>query len=253
MYPAIVLVSFAVSWAIQDVIAPVLSAKLSSAYRSLSAKDRVDWDNRILSTCASIVLGAIALCGFLRDSGLKPDVVRYESPYMKVACAIVVGYAVADLIIIAVRYRYLATPLMILHHVLTAATCIVCGLMSPLAHFYGNMQLLAELSNPLLHLRRLLTLSGWSYTSPPHVMTSLAFMTTFFLVRVATIPVCWYGWVYLLMPQPEYGRAEYAAAWRIAIALGIVLHTLYLYWFYTICRMAKRSIESLRKELAKTK
>ncbi|KAI8508456.1 hypothetical protein Bbelb_135550 [Branchiostoma belcheri] len=276
--------SFLACLAIQEALSPWLSRAMTSSYAQLSPVQQVEWDNRgptqailcshssaavilnlaelacpylpvspreahasgIMSIAHALTASFLSLLAFFSDEGLTPDAVRYNSHLVLLGSAILLGYALADLVETCMRPRALWTTDMVFHHVI--CICIPCVyFMYRCAPYYGNIGWMAEISSPFLHIRRLLMMTGSKKTSQAYKVNGILFVLTFFVFRIAVIPWFWHNWLFRLTVNPEYRLPENAVPLNTSLAEGVIMNVLNSYWFVRLCIVTWRHL-NLSKE-----
>lgn len=102
--PAAVLSCFAFLF-IYKYVSPTLSGLVFPTYLKLPTGKQIDWNTRVISSIHATVVSSMCAYTLIYDEGLSKDPIWWDAPVVRTSCAIVVGYMIADLIIMTVHYR----------------------------------------------------------------------------------------------------------------------------------------------------
>ena len=100
--------------------------------------------------------------------------------------------------------------------------------------FFAVLFQLTELSSIFILSLPVMKLSGVSRDSLAYRTVRGAKMITFFLTRIATIPLTWYEFINVLL-DPE-SQIISSPVKIFMFSVFIVLHSLFIYWFALIIR-----------------
>jgi hypothetical protein len=94
--------------------------------------------------------------------------------------------------------------------------------------YFANLRLIVELSTPLVNMRWYLYALGYKKDSIIFFVNGIVMTVTFFLVRVAFIPVYWYK-VYIVIDSPLWMKMRNFR--YIMVITCIILDVINVYWF----------------------
>ncbi|CAH1270113.1 TMEM56 [Branchiostoma lanceolatum] len=232
-------------------ISPWLSFRLSKTYRQLTLGQRLDWDSRITSTLNSLITGPISVYLILSDNELGENPIWGHSRPALHLLAVMVGYTLTDLLNFLYYYSYwkymgaLEYAGYIAHHVGVLVAYIMCCLTFGNLTYFAVFRLTCENSTLFVNTKWLLDTKGFSKSSKPYVVNSLALALSFFVFRIATIPPYWYM-VYTVYGTAQYNRLLVLNKY-IWIVTCLVLDVLNINWFSRIVRGAKRILQKSKQ------
>eukprot|EP00058_Branchiostoma_floridae_P016951 XP_002602439.1 hypothetical protein BRAFLDRAFT_63470 [Branchiostoma floridae] len=79
----------------------------------------------------------------------------------------------------------------------------------PFCQYFGQLMLLWEVSNIFMNLRNTLKYLGYSRSSTVFVVNEVTFVLTFYLSRIAPMPMFWYQVFYMAAPNPDFWLPEF--------------------------------------------
>ncbi|XP_078574304.1 TLC domain-containing protein 4-B-like isoform X2 [Branchiostoma floridae x Branchiostoma japonicum] len=236
-YYPVVAASFAFFLGFFLYVSPWLSRRLSARYRDLPYQKQLDWDTRTTSTLHALVVGPWSLYILLVDTALSEDPVWNESVAAKSCIAVTVGYTITDVFALTVYFRYIGDMAFLLHHFGTLYAFIYVLSYGTLPYF-AVFRLFCELSTPFVNNRWFLDALNHPRMSKAFVGNGLLMTGSFFLVRIAVMPIYWYK-VYTVIGTEPYHRLGFGAqfCW---ISVCIVLDVLNVVWFRKMLRGARK-------------
>ncbi|CAH1247514.1 TMEM56 [Branchiostoma lanceolatum] len=200
----------------------------------MSAANRVRVCNSTTSFLHALIISTWVMYTFAMDENLKPENIRYESYYVHVETAFTVGYALSDTVsMIQQQYH----PL-VLHHVLLIIVGVTNTFIWPFCEYFGHLMVFWEVSNIFMNLRNILKYLGYDQSSSVCVANAVTFALTFFLCRIAPMPLFWYQVLFVCFPKPDSWRPEFFVG-RTTYCCVIVLHAMCLVWFLHILQSVK--------------
>ncbi|WAR22787.1 TLC4B-like protein [Mya arenaria] len=156
---------------------------------------------------------------------------RADSKVVKTTCAILIGYMMADMIILVLNLNHIGDRSYVLHHAASAFGVYV---------FFANFRLMAEFSTVFVNNRWMLDALGMKSTRL-YFWNGVVLTAVFFACRIVTLPPCWYL-IYTIIGTDGFNRTEGA---RYVLVLScIVLDTLNILWFY---KLLKGVVKQLQK------
>ena len=213
-------------------IAPRVSARFVTAYRTLSEENRVRWNNQLTSLGFSIVYSALIGYCLITEEEIVRDPVWGQSRLVAPLSGLVIGYMLADITILtliepAVLYR----PLYVGHHVLLTVPAVTLMVSGCCTYLY-LLRSLSEFSNIFLHLR-------WhfkhTYLHKPSVVSTvndILFSITFTASRILILP-----YYYLSIMPIFWATSLPTYIVIITILCGLLFDVLNAYWFCCILQM----------------
>jgi len=218
---------------------------LKERFDKLSSKDQ----NMFLSTFpsmahaivqsfwvpAKLALGYSALHNANRVTHFDPGAPAYCS-------GVFVGYLLADFALLGPKDLGLMYTV---HHV-SAMAIWTWSASSGAMQWYASALQFCELSTIPLNLRQWILTSGYDSGSPLAVGVSLAFMASFFVVRVLPLPVLLWQWV-----NGDYTKlaSETTTALALASTASLVIHAcLQSFWFSLMVRKLLKMIKGGSKK-----
>ncbi|CAH1248949.1 TMEM56 [Branchiostoma lanceolatum] len=161
---------------------------------------------------------------------------RYDSSIVRHTVCILVGYTLADLLIMAThpaQYDFM----MLVHH-LMAVFGGVAGTVDPILPYFSNIVCLQELSTPFVNMRIILYELRLK-TSRLYKLNGVLMLVVFFTCRLATIPL-WFR----LSPHMATGELYTVSMPLLVTIFGCmpVASVFNLYWFSKMCKGAYRVV-----------
>ncbi|XP_029640227.1 TLC domain-containing protein 4-B [Octopus bimaculoides] len=221
-------------------VSPILSAFVFPGYLHLHTEKKIDWNTRVISSIHAAVVSSMCAYTLLYDAGLSKDPIWWDAPVVRTSCAIVVGYMVADLIIMTVHYKTIGEVFYFFHHGASIYAYVYVMTIGVLPYF-ANYRLIAEFSTPFVNQRWFLDVLGYEKKSSLFVVNGIVMTIVFFLVRVACMPLYWYK-VYSVCGTHSFitlGHMRY-----VLVFTCVVLDSINLYWFYRMCAGVRKVLTS---------
>ncbi len=172
---------------------------------------------------------------------------RYDSVLVNTNIAIVIGYALSDIIIIVSNYKIIGDAFTIFHHLLSLYGYSNALVNIKLFHhiykkkidlifkktysvmpYFANFRLIVELSTPLVNIRWFLYAVGFKKDSLHFFINGILMTLMFFTVRIASIPVYWYK-VYTVLDSPTWIKMRNFR--YLMIVTCVALDIINIYWF----------------------
>lgn len=226
-YLPIIAFSFTFFSFVYKVISPFISNKLCKNYSKLSYNHKVEWNVRFTSTLFSLIVSTICVYVLLVDHALSQSPLIYNSMMVNTNIAIVIGYALSDIIIIISNYKIIGDSFTIFHHLLS-----LYGFSNTLTYsvmpYFANFRLIVELSTPLVNMRWFLYAMGFKKDSTHFFINGILMTMMFFAVRILSIPIYWYK-VYTVLDSPVWIKMRNFR--YVMIVTCILLDIINIYWF----------------------
>lgn len=232
-------------------ISPWLSARCFPEYEVLARSKQIEWNTRTNSSLHAVLVSIACMYVLTFDDKISRDPVWGDSYAAKNNCALVVGYMVADLIIILWHYKELGEIFFVCHHGVSIYAYFFVITYGALPWF-ANFRLIAEFSTPFVNQRWFLDVLLYPKSSPEFVMNGVAMAVIFFMVRIACMPSYWNKVYSLYGTEPclRLGRM-----WYVLISSCVLLDLINVYWFSKIFQGVRKLLrtnqENKQKQSAK--
>ncbi|CAM9802334.1 unnamed protein product [Lampetra fluviatilis] len=205
----------------------------------MSRQAQIEWHSRVVSTAHACIVGPICLYLLWFDDGVNADPIWGDPSKVQISIAITAGYLFSDLLVIFAYWRLVGDKLFVLHHAVALSSCYYVLQDGVLAYF-ANFRQMAELSTPFVNQRWFLEVLGYQKSSRAYVWNGLAMSASFFLARVATMPVYYTRTLSWLGTEAE---ARLAWGHRLAWWLpSITLDLMNIVWMKKIARGCYRGL-----------
>ncbi|KAK7316679.1 hypothetical protein RJT34_00318 [Clitoria ternatea] len=214
------------------------------SYSSFSKLQRIEWNNRAISTIHAIFITTMALylvfCSnlFSGKQYTEPITVR-SSTLSTFVLGVSVGYFIADIGMICWYFPCLGGYEYVIHHLLSLVA-VAYSMLSGEGQLYTFMVLISETTTPGINLRWYLDTAGMK-RSKAYLINGVVIFIAWLVARILLFIYMFYH-VYLHFDQVEqmqnFGQI-------LVLVVPLVLSVMNLVWFAKI-------IKGLRKTLAKT-
>lgn len=217
------------------IISPRMSSVVSSRYHQLPLAKRIDWNTRIGSNMHAVVVSVMSLYCFIFDVETNSNPVVDDAILARTGVAITMGYISADLFILLLSYKHIGDLLMVTHHIMAILAyyfVVVYGVLP----YFANVRQLAEISTPFVNQRWFFDAVGHPRSSCSFVTNGYAMGASFFLCRIAIMPIYYYKCFSVWGSQEQRSLGGLVSFYWISTC--IVLDTINVYWFAKIVRGA---------------
>lgn len=213
----------------------------SKTYIILTKIQRIEWNNRGISTVHALFISALSLyfvfCSDLFSDRWHNDLVVFRSSRLSsLGLGLSIGYFIADLGMIFWKYPALGGLEYIVHHSLSGVA-VAYSLFSGEGQLYTYMVLISEITTPEINLRWYLDTAGMK-KSMAYVVNGVFIFLAWLVARILLFIYMFYH-VYLhynqVMRMHIFG---YALVFGVPAALGIMN----LIWFGKIVRGVKKTL-----------
>jgi hypothetical protein len=227
----------------------------SRTYREyFSPRERVDWNNRIVSIVHSFVVVPVAFYCLIVEDLWNQDQVTYHTAVSRLLCCFSAGYFIWDLVTCALNLRFFG-PSFLIHGIYCTFVYASVSLPSPMFQRLAVCFLLFEVSTIFLNLG---DTANKMKKYPLHAKSSVLgqiqtinfalFALTFLLARLGFGNYCLYDLIIL-----AYERFGEFTLWRqismvTYVFMCCVSSVLNTYWFYKIILKGYRMISGTDKE-----
>ncbi|KAK5831187.1 uncharacterized protein LOC108453495 [Gossypium arboreum] len=224
-------------------LSDLISSFYIKTYPSLTKIQRVDWNNRGISTTHAIFVSALSLyfvfwSDLFSDPHLTGLMVFRSSQLSTFGLGVSLGYFFSDLAMTLWQYPALGGIEYVIHHLLSG-TAVAYSMFTGEAQLYTYMVLISEVTTPEIHLRWYLDTAGMK-RSTAYLINGVVIFIGWLIARVLLFGYMFYH-VYLHYDQVIKMHAfGFVLVFGVPSALGI----LNLIWFGKI-------IKGLAKTLAK--
>ncbi|KAL1169544.1 hypothetical protein V6Z11_A05G154100, partial [Gossypium hirsutum] len=224
-------------------LSDLISRFYIKTYPSLTKIQRVDWNNRGISTTHAIFVSALSLyfvfwSDLFSDPHLTGLMVFRSSQLSTFGLGVSLGYFFSDLAMTLWQYPALGGIEYVIHHLLSG-TAVAYSMFTGEAQLYTYMVVISEVTTPEIHLRWYLDTAGMK-RSTAYLINGVVIFIGWLIARVLLFGYMFYH-VYLHYDQVIKMHAfGFVLVFGVPSALGI----LNLIWFGKI-------IKGLAKTLAK--
>ncbi|KAB2081715.1 hypothetical protein ES319_A05G150200v1 [Gossypium barbadense] len=224
-------------------LSDLISSFYIKTYPSLTKIQRVDWNNRGISTTHAIFVSALSLyfvfwSDLFSDPHLTGLMVFRSSQLSTFGLGVSLGYFFSDLAMTLWQYPALGGIEYVIHHLLSG-TAVAYSMFTGEAQLYTYMVVISEVTTPEIHLRWYLDTAGMK-RSTAYLINGVVIFIGWLIARVLLFGYMFYH-VYLHYDQVIKMHAfGFVLVFGVPSALGI----LNLIWFGKI-------IKGLAKTLAK--
>lgn len=220
----------------------LVSSLYFKSYVSLTNIQRIEWNNRGMSTAHAVYITIMSLyLVFISDlySDDREGVVTFKSSYISTfALGVSVGYFLSDLAMIFWLYPLLGGTEYVFHHLLSLCA-ISYAMLTGEGQLYTYMVLISEATTPGINLRWYLDTGGMK-RSKAYLVNGVVMFFAWLVARIMLFVYVFYH-IYLhyyqVMQMQPFG---YMLVFGVPTALGAMNSM----WFLKI-------LKGLRKQLAK--
>ncbi|OVA12389.1 TRAM/LAG1/CLN8 homology domain [Macleaya cordata] len=219
----------------------LISSFYFKTYASLTKIQRIEWNNRGISTLHAIFITVMSLylvffSDLYSDRRLAGLVTFRSSPLSNFALGVSVGYFVSDLAMIFWLYPALGGMEYVLHHLLSLIA-VAYSLVSGEGQLYTYMVLISETTTPGINLRWYLDTAGMK-RSTAYLINGVVIFLTWLVARVLLFVYLFYH-VYLHYHQVE---KMHTFGLLLVFVVPSVLATMNLIWFGKILKGLKKTL-----------
>lgn len=220
--------SFVAFMIIYKYASPKLSSLICPKYQHLTEQQQINWNTRTMSSIHSVIMGYVCIYTMLYDPDVRKDPIWRHTVQVRIAGAILIGYSVADTIVMAIHYKQIGEPFYFLHHASAAYAFFYVSMFGVLPYF-SNYRLLSEISTPLVNQRWFFSTLGYKKDNKYFIINGVVMTLVFFLTRLACMPYYWFMvyTVYNTEPFTRLGHMQY-----VLLGTCSVLDIINFFWFY---------------------
>ncbi|XP_042502071.1 TLC domain-containing protein 4-B-like isoform X2 [Macadamia integrifolia] len=224
-------------------LSQLISSFYFRSYAALTKIQRIEWNNRGISTLHAIFISTMSLyfvifSDLFSEHRLAGLVIFRSSPLSTFVMGVSIGYFLADLGMIFWLYPSLGGIEYVMHH-LISLLAVAYSMSSGEGQYYTFMVLISEATTPGINLRWYLDTAGMK-RSNAYLINGIAIFFSWLVVRVLLFVYIFYD-IYLHSYQVNLMQPF---ARLLAYAVPSVLAVMNLLWFGKI-------VKGLKKTLAK--
>ncbi|CAH3146796.1 unnamed protein product [Porites evermanni] len=244
LYVATAVASFSSCLFLFYFISPRFSSLVIPGYQKLSVAKRIDWNTRIGSNLHAIIVSIISLYCFIFDAETTSNPVASDAVFVRIGIAITLGYISADFLIIILSYKLIGDLFTVTHHLMAIWAYYFVVVYGSLPYF-ANVRQLAEISTVFVNQRWFFDAIGYSRLSHGFVVNGYIMGASFFLCRIAIMPLYYYKCYSVWGSQEQKDLGALISFYWISTC--IVLDSINLYWFTKIARGAMKLTRKLKE------
>ncbi|KAH6764849.1 TRAM protein [Perilla frutescens var. frutescens] len=210
-------------------------------YNSLTKIQRIEWNNRTISTLHAVFISIMSLY-FVFWSELFSDrnpsgLITFRSSSISTfALGISVGYFIADLGMICWRYPSLGGPEYVLHHSLSAIAVAYAMYMGE-GQLYTFMVLISEVTTPWINIRWYLDVCGLKRSSA-YLINGVVIFFSWLVARILLF-VYMFHHVY---HHHDQVMQMHTAGFLLVFVVPVALAIMNLMWFGKILKGLKKTL-----------
>ncbi|CAM8935718.1 unnamed protein product [Rhodiola kirilowii] len=224
-------------------VTQLMSKLYFKTYSSLTKVQRMEWNNRGISTVHALFIAALALYFvfwsdlFSDKNHLGPLTFR-SSHFSTFGLGVSVGYFLSDISMILWLYPSIGGIEYVIHHALSGIA-VAYAMYTGEGQLYTYMVLISEVTTPEINMRWYLDISGMK-RSNAYLLNGIVIFFAWLVARILLFVYMFYH-VYLHMEQVN---RLHIVGFLLVFAVPSVLGVMNLMWFGKI-------LKGLRKTLAK--
>ncbi|KAL1537587.1 TLC domain-containing protein 4-B-like [Salvia divinorum] len=223
-------------------LSQLISTFYSRNYNALTKTQRMDWNNRGISTLHAVFISIMSLyfvfwSELFSDQNHSAGLVTFRNSSISTfSLGLSVGYFLSDLAMICWQYPSLGGPEYVLHHSLSAIAVAYAMYMGE-GQLYTYMVLISEITTPWINIRWYLDVSGLK-KSTAYLINGVVIFFSWLVARI-----CLFGYMFYhvyrhhnqVMRMHIFGSL---LVFVVPVALGIMN----LMWFGKILKGMKKTL-----------
>lgn len=222
-------------------LAHMASAIHFKSYYSLSRLQRIEWDNRVISTIHAIFITTMSLylvfiSDLFADNQHAGIVILRKSTLSTFALGVSLGYFLADLGMIFWVYPSLGGKEYVVHHLLSAAS-LAYAMLTGEGQFYTFIVLMSETTTPGINLRWYLDTAGMK-RSRLYLVNGVMMFFAWLIARVLLFIYLFYH----LYSHADQLKQIHIYGLVLVCIVPVVLFIMNLIWFVKIIKGLKKTI-----------
>ncbi|CAN6309926.1 unnamed protein product [Urochloa humidicola] len=218
----------------------ILSSFYFKGYTSLTKIQRIEWNNRGMSSAHAIFITAVSLylvvSTDLFSDRVKGPITFRNSIISSSALGVSVGYFITDLAMIFWLYPSLGGMEYVLHHTLSLVA-IAYTMLSGEGQFYTYMVLISETTTPEINLRWFLDTAGLKKSSA-YMVNGILMFVAWLVARIFLFIYVFYH-IYLHYTQI---MQMHAFGYYLTFLVPSVLFVMNTMWFIKILKGVKKTL-----------
>lgn len=241
--------SFVVFQLLFHVVSAWISSHLTSGFKRLDSKQKIEWNSRTVSSFHALVVGCFCLYILWFDDAVNADPVWGDPFLVKLNVAVTSGYLISDLLLIVYYWKAIGDKYFITHH-LAALYAYYYVLGEGMLPYFGNFRLLAEFSTPFVNQRWFLEVLGYAKSSKSNIINGILMTIAFFVVRISVMPM-YYWRVYSTFGTEAFITLGLSAqcAWIIS---SILLDIMNIMWMIKMAKGCLKVLQLIGEQPTKT-
>ncbi|XP_021365030.1 transmembrane protein 56-B-like [Mizuhopecten yessoensis] len=237
-YPVVILSFCAIMYLYKKVL-PWISPKLSKTYTTLSVVDQNEWNIRVVSSLHATVVSVICIYTLLYDEEVYNDPIWCDRPLIRINCAILTGYVMADTMAMMMDSQQNVEALMYYLHHGSAAYAYYFVFSYGVLSYFANFRIMAEFSTVFVNFRWMLDKVNYDKTSTLFIANGCVMTFTFISARVFSMPRYWYT-IYRYIGSEDFKLLGIIA--DVMIGSCLVLDILNLKWSIRMLKGAHKIV-----------
>jgi hypothetical protein len=222
----------------------VLSSYYFKCYPSLTKIQRIEWNNRGMSSTHAVYITSVSIYlvffnNMFADQLDGPVTLRYSN-FSTFTLGVSVGYFIVDLVLIFWLYPSLGGKEFVVHHSLSLVA-IAYTMLSGEGQLYTYMVLISEATTPEINLRWFLDTAGMK-KSTAYLINGLLMFFAWLVARIFLFIYLFYH-MYLHYDQIEQ---MHIFGYILVFLVPIVLFGMNLVWFGKILKGIKKTLSKKR-------
>ncbi|KAJ4816219.1 hypothetical protein LUZ62_028785 [Rhynchospora pubera] len=217
-----------------------LSSYYFKCYPSLTKVQRVEWNNRGMSSAHAIYISSVSIYlvffnNMFSDQLEGPVTLRYSN-FSTFTLGVSVGYFIADLVMMFWLFPSLGGMEFVLHHLLSLIA-IAYTMLSGEGQLYTYMVLISEATTPEINLRWFLDTAGLKRSSA-YLINGLLMFLAWLVARIFLFVYLFYHMYW------HYDQIEkmHIFGYILVFLVPIVLFGMNLVWFGKILKGVKKTL-----------
>ncbi|KAG6774444.1 hypothetical protein POTOM_021797 [Populus tomentosa] len=219
----------------------LFSAVYFKSYSNLTNLQRIEWNNRAISTFHAVFITTMSLyfvfCSDLFSDQPHAGLVTFRSSALSTfALGVSAGYFIADLGMIIWFYPSLGGMEYVIHHFLSLIA-VAYSMLTGEGQLYTYMVLISETTTPGINLRWYLDTAGMK-KSKAYLLNGVVIFFAWFVARILLFIYLFYHVFlhqYQVKQMHSFGRL-------LALVVPVVLSVMNLMWFWKIFKGMKKTL-----------
>ncbi|KAI5597220.1 hypothetical protein POPTR_002G056600v4 [Populus trichocarpa] len=219
----------------------LFSAVYFKSYSSLTKSQRIEWNNRAISTFHAVFMATMSLyfvfCSDLFSDQCPGGLVTLQSSALSTfALGVSVGYFISDLGMIIWFYPSLGGMEYVIHHFLSMIS-VAYSMLTGEGQLYAYMVLISETTTPGVNLRWYLDIAGMK-RSKAYLVNGVVIFFAWFVARILLFIYLFY---HVSLHQYQV-KQMHASGQLLALVVPVVLSVMNMMWFWKIFKGMKKTL-----------